>query len=693
MMRSPAFLALVLSLNAQAQLAHGGAPLGWGVSSDHFPSVPTTTLSAVHPSADGTTLDTPIQGGYRFGEQRMAPVDILGYGQWEDRPEGGRVCRYGLVSPGAAMLSVQFDRFHVPEGGKVFVYNTQRTAFLGSFTHANEQPTGDFATALVAGDAIVIEYQEPPGAGRAMIHVASVTHAWRNIFVHQPDVQRDIDPGYQSSPCHNNVACPIAADWQDQNHSVLWFMMPSGQGCDGTLLNNTAEDGTPYVLIANHCYEPTESQWIFYFNYQSPTCIGDTGQTTQTLVGSVRRSATYQGDYNLMELNDMPPASFGAYYSGWDRSGTPPQSGASILNPQADVKKISFYDVPATSTVDPEQGTACWQSYWYSGILEAGASGAPLFDQNKRVVGHIIGGEQTCETATTEPTIASKFSENWNGPTPGTRLRDWLDPANTSTMALDGYDPNGNSPTVSVRLKVMLQGPYVAWTGMMSAALDDGALLPLTEPYTALGYVHVGGGGGETTIQDVLDVEGVNEVVDWVIVELRDKNAPSIVLASRSALLRRNGTVVDADGTSDVTFTDRPADQYYVAVRHRNHLGIMTATAQPLAPDAVLMDLSDGSVPLLGGNAATKGINGTRCMWSGDVNMDNVVRYTGAQNDRDPILFTVGGVNATATVSGYAAEDVNLDGVVKYTGLGNDRDTMLLNVGSLPTGQRQGTIP
>lgn len=636
-------------------------------------------------------MASDVPGGFRYGEQRMVPVDILAHGLWQNVPDGGRICRYTVVSPGAAMLSVQFDVFHLPVGGKVFILDAARTTFLGAFTHANEQPTGDFATALVPGNALTIEYQEPPGAAGAQLHMAGITHAWRNIFAHRPEGQRDIDPGYQSSWCHTNVVCPIAEDWQDQNRSVVLFMRPDGGACNGTLLNNTLEDGTPYVLIAHHCYQPTESQWIFYFNYQSPACVGDTGQTAQTLVGAVQRSGSYQGDFDLMELNDLPPPSFGAFYAGWDHSGTPPQSGACISNPMTDVKKIAFYNTPSTSAIADVTNTPSWENFWYSGLSES--SGAPLFDQNKRVVGHMVDGDQSCETLTTSTTLASKFSANWDGPAPDGRLRDWLDPANT-TVAMNGHDPNGLSPaTVRVRLKAVLEGPYVAGTGMMSTALNDSAFVPLTEPYTAIGYVHTGSGGGETSIQDVLDVGGVNEVVDWVVVELRNKNNASAVLASRSALLRRNGTIVDADGTSAVTFTGLTADQYYVAVRHRNHLGIMTATAQPLSADASWMDLSDGSIPLLGGDAATKDIGGVRCLWAGDVNRNNVLRYTGTQNDRDPILVGIGGTVPTAAVNGYKPGDVNMDGQVKYTGMNNDRDPLLLNIGSLPTGQRVGAIP
>ncbi|MBK6755574.1 MAG: hypothetical protein IPG69_18780 [Flavobacteriales bacterium] len=72
-----------------------------------------------------------------------------------------------------------------------------------------------------------------------------------------------------------------------------------------------------------------------------------------------------------------------------------------------------------------------------------------------------------------------------------------------------------------------------------------------------------------------------DRIVDWVLVELRDADNPALIVASRSALIQRDGDVVDLDGSSAVVMTAEPGN-YHVALRHRNHLGVMTAGELPL---------------------------------------------------------------------------------------------------------------
>nr|MDQ3100884.1 hypothetical protein [Bacteroidota bacterium] len=560
--------------------------------------------------------------------------------------------------------------------------------YIGGFDQMNRSPNGTMATAVIPGDHIVIEYILPPGAPDGDLRVQSITHGYQDIFGFRQE--RDIDPGYQSAPCHVNVACPEASAWHDQKRAVALFLRPTGAGCTGVLLNNTATPGRPFFHIANHCYQPTEDQWVFYFNYEAAGCVGSVGPTTQTLTGATYRSGYYYDDFVLLELNNAPPASYNVFYAGWDRSGNTPQSGTVIHHPLYDVKKITFNNDPATTLIH-ELGFHLWRNFWDQGLVEAVSSGAPMFDQNKRMVGHMFDGAQNCSNATTVATDCAKFSQSWDGSSSTTRLRDWLDPSNSTTQ-LDGYDPNAANASVNVRVRAHLEGPFNTTTNLMNATLRSNGLVPLNEPYSALGYAHINGGGGESTTNTVLAESGSNGIVDWVVIELRNKNNSAQVLATRSALMQRDGDIVDVNGTSDVSFSVN-SDQYFIAVRHRNHLGIMTAVAPLLTSTADQLDLG-GAVALHGGSNATKTVSGKKLMFSGDANGSSLLNYSGQGNDRDMILIKVGGVIPTNTVSGYHQEDLNMDGVVRYTGASNDRDTILMNIGgTVPTNIRQAQLP
>jgi hypothetical protein len=246
---------------------------------------------------------------------------------------------------------------------------------------------------------------------------------------------------------------------------------------------------------------------------------------------------------------------------------------------------------------------------------------------------------------------------------------------------------------VGANANVRLEGSYNPQTGNMSTALMNQGLLPLTEPYTALGYAQFAGGGGETTTNSVLTSLGA---VDWVRLELRSANTPGTILATRQALLRSNGEVWSANGQQGVRFGiwRQPGVTYYLAVRHRNHLGAMLAA--PIganAPSVPMADLTNTSAAVYG-TTATKIIGSSRVLWMGNASPGNMLSYTGANNDRDPILVRVGSTTPNATVTGYFREDTNLDGLVKYAGASNDRDPILVNIGSAtPNATRVEQLP
>lgn len=245
---------------------------------------------------------------------------------------------------------------------------------------------------------------------------------------------------------------------------------------------------------------------------------------------------------------------------------------------------------------------------------------------------------------------------------------------------------------VALSVKLLLEGNYDSGTDRMRDSLRTNALLPPIEPYSALGFTQAGNGGGETADASVFTTTGDNAIVDWVLLELRSATTPTTIVATRCALLQRDGDVVDKDGLSPVVFLAGPGN-YHVAARHRNHFGSMTATPIALIGTPTSLDLTSSSTATYG-TEARKSSNGREMLWAGDVTTDGTIKYTGTGNDRDLILQAIGGSVATNTVNGYLRSDVNLDGTVKYTGTGNDRDVILVNIGgTVATNTREEQLP
>jgi hypothetical protein len=245
---------------------------------------------------------------------------------------------------------------------------------------------------------------------------------------------------------------------------------------------------------------------------------------------------------------------------------------------------------------------------------------------------------------------------------------------------------------VRVALKLMLDGPYDEATDRMSDGLRVGGLVPTTEPYTSGGFAQVFG-GGESIAPAVLTNTGDDAIVDWVLLELRDAVSPGTIVATRTALLQRDGDVVDTDLSGNVTFR-AGGGNYHVAARHRNHLGVMTSAPIALSTTPMGIDFTNPATGTFG-TEAQKPRDGKSMLWSGDAVRDGTLRYTGDGNDRDPLLVAIGGsVPTTVSAPGYLQEDVNLDGVIRYTGDGNDRDPILVNIGgSVPTNTRVQQLP
>ncbi|WP_353778480.1 BspA family leucine-rich repeat surface protein [Winogradskyella sp. 3972H.M.0a.05] len=235
---------------------------------------------------------------------------------------------------------------------------------------------------------------------------------------------------------------------------------------------------------------------------------------------------------------------------------------------------------------------------------------------------------------------------------------------------------------IVVAPKVYLQGaalnPNVSEETLMRDDLRVAGLLPTVSPY-----------GDDASVDvSVFDATGNDAIVDWVFVELRDKGENTLVIDSQSALLQRDGDVVGIDGVSALSF-NQGIDNYFIAIKHRNHLGIMSNSAIGLSNAVTIVDFANGSTATYGINAQTilgmpVGIQG---MWAGDDNGDGKVNIIGAPNDTNTIRDAVlnDPINLIIqfygfTVSGYTYEDINLTGGANIIGAENDANVLRDNV-------------
>ncbi len=252
----------------------------------------------------------------------------------------------------------------------------------------------------------------------------------------------------------------------------------------------------------------------------------------------------------------------------------------------------------------------------------------------------------------------------------------------------DYLDPD---PFVFLQIYAYLQGPLDQAAGLMRDGLrtsldnNGNSYIPLMEPYTDQGFTHLGG-GGETIDPEVLDVTGDNAIVDWVFVELRLKTDPYYTLLTRSALIQRDGDVVDLDGVSPVVFRAK-TDEYFIVLRHRNHFGVMTATPFGLTRDKaspIEIDFTDPNTPLYAEHMQKISSDGQiAMMYGGNADGNDKIIYQGAGADRDHIFFEIflDPENENGTLNhitkGYNNGDTNMDGRTIYLGSNNDIDELI----------------
>ncbi len=375
----------------------------------------------------------------RFAVARSVKLTPANSGTWEQLAQG-RLWRLRLASSGATDLNFGFTEFWLPEGAALYVISEGEDYYQGPYTAADNSPSSQLWTPVVPGEAAIIELFIPAGLDEEpRLVLTQVAAGYRDLFHRGKSL---ITP--KASSCEIDVACPQAAAWANEIRSVARISIGGTGFCSGTLIMDLPRDFRPFFLTANHCgiTPANASSVVVYWNYQSPACgqHGVGGSLDQNQTGATFRAAKADVDFSLIELNQLPPAAYRVYYSGWDRSDTAPAGGVGIHHPKGDGKCISFSTQPLP-TIDNCLGGGTnthWQVTWTSGMVEKGSSGSGIWDPATHLlVGTLTGGDTNCPP--TVPSCYGKFSVAWaSGMQPSTRLRDWLDPLQTGVTSVAG---------------------------------------------------------------------------------------------------------------------------------------------------------------------------------------------------------------------------------------------------------------
>lgn len=431
-------LSILIFFASNAQIQQGGIPY----STLHF--MPENTEKTINfPAIDFQKLadedfyfDQQKDIPYRFGFNFDVNYNTSNSGEWTNLPNGDRVWRISFYSADAQTLNFLLQNFQLAEGANLFFYNEDKSVVLGSFNHLNNRVHKNLSTMPIPGSKITLEFYEPKSVkNQSSFNITRVTHGYRSLKVQTKAVG-------SSGNCNNNVVCAVGDDWRDQIRSVGIIIVGGSGICTGSLINNTCEDKKPYFLTANHCTSGDDvTTWNIGFNWESALCNSNNGYqniSLQSINVLALRAKKSGSDFALLELTQTPPPAYNVYYAGWDKTGNLPTSQVGIHHPAGDLKKISFDNNPATKS--NFSGASTWRVFsWDDGTTEGGSSGSPLFDQNKRIIGQLYGGQASCSNSGSD--YYGRFDISWNSGTSATNeLKSWLDPNNLNPNFLDGLD-------------------------------------------------------------------------------------------------------------------------------------------------------------------------------------------------------------------------------------------------------------
>ena len=315
---------------------------------------------------------------------------------------------------------------------------------------------GTLPTDFVRGEEIVLQYIGPSSPVPSFV-VEGVSCAFKNVrgIIPQAGGNKAVGDYGSSATCESPATC--SSEHDDVRRAVCRILtyyevdgLTLGEMGSGILVNNTAQDGRPYVLSAAHIYQPTTFSTKFWFGFEEHTCDKAVRDNySETIVGSKLVSYDERSDMMLLELSASPTAASHPFWAGWSLSGEPQGPFYCFHHPYGDSKKVSYaasvkeasYAIGTTTSGETFRTDFHWEvPEWQSGITEIGSSGSGLVDADGCVIGALTGGKSSCTSPKSD--YFWQLRKAWDIVVADSlvSLSSALDPLSSGVSALKGAD-------------------------------------------------------------------------------------------------------------------------------------------------------------------------------------------------------------------------------------------------------------
>jgi lysyl endopeptidase len=386
---------------------------------------------------------------YRFAIPHRSFITPANGGTWERLDANSLMWRIRIASRDATSINLAFEQFELPQHAQLVLYTADGLTDIRPFTSNDNNPDNQLWTPPLPGDDIVIELQIDD-MDREFVEqrlaLTSINIGYRGFY--------DFTAPSRSGSCNYDVECPEADEWRNEIPCVAAISTGGSLFCTGFMVNNLANDGTPFFMTANHCgiSSGNAASLVAFWNFQDapdaaldcPGNSSETGSLDQFTSGSTFRAGGSSSDFTLVEFYNEPEEAYGVGFCGWDANDVITEYSVAIHQPNVDAKRWSIdYDASEIYGYNTPGTTHLRIVDWDLGTTEPGSSGSPLFNPDHRIVGQLHGGYAAC----------GNDLEDWYGRfavSYPAGLSDWLDPSGSGSLICDtlgtglSVDPSGD---------------------------------------------------------------------------------------------------------------------------------------------------------------------------------------------------------------------------------------------------------